>query len=314
MRIAIFGAGGVGGYLGARLAEAGHDVVLIARGEHLRALREHGLRLESVAGDAVIHPIEATDDPAVPGPVEAVLVTVKAWDLEEAARAVRPLVGPESAVVPLLNGVEAADVVARALGRARVVGGLCGMISFIAGPGHIKHAGAEPWVTIGEFDGDITDRVRRLEAALRDCRGLRVGVAEDIHAALWEKFLFVVSSGGVAAVTRSPFGVIRSVPEARVMLEDAMREILAVARARGIAVAEDAVAKAMTLVDSLPPDGTASMQRDIMAGRRSELDAWNGAVVRLGREAAVPTPVHSFIYAALLPQELGARGELDAGG
>jgi 2-dehydropantoate 2-reductase len=312
VRIAIFGTGGVGGYLGARLAEAGQDVAFLARGAHLAAIRERGLRLESIAGDALIRPVEATDDPATVGAVEAVIVATKTWQLRDAAQAMPPLVGPDTMVVPVLNGVEAADVLAEAVGRERVVGGLCGMISFIAGPGHIRHEGAEPWVTVGELDGRVTDRLRRLEKALRTCRALRVEIAEGIHAALWEKFMFITATGGVGAVTRAPMGVFRAVPETRSMLEAAMREVWAVARARGVELPPDAVEKRMGFVDGLEAHGTSSMQRDVMAGRRTELEAWNGAVVRLGREVGVETPVHSFLYSALLPQELLGRGTLEA--
>jgi 2-dehydropantoate 2-reductase len=311
MRFAVFGAGGVGGYLGARLAEAGEEVVFIARGDHLRAIRERGLRLESIAGDVEIRPAKATDDPTEVGTVDVVIVATKTWDLPGAAEQMRPLIGPETAIVPVLNGVEAPGILADVLGADHVLGGLCGMVSFIAGPGHIRHAGAEPWIAFGELDGRVTDRVTRLEEALRRCRGLKVDVPADITVALWEKFLFITATGGVGAVTRAPFGVFRAVPETRRMLEAAMREVVAVARARGIDVSDDAVTRALGLMDGLEPHGTSSMQRDIMAGRRSELDAWNGAVARLGREAGVDTPVHDFIYAALLPQELRARGELE---
>lgn len=311
MRFAVFGAGGVGGYLGARLSEAGEDVVFIARGEHLRAIRERGLRLESIAGDVVIRPAEATDDPSEIGPVDAVIVSTKTWDLPAAAGEMGPLLGSETAVVPVLNGVEAPTILAGVLGPEHVLGGLCGMVSFIAGPGHIRHAGAEPWIAFGELDGRVTDRVRRLEEAFRRCRGLKVDVPADITVALWEKFLFITATGGVGAVTRAPFGVFRALPETRKMLEAAMREVVAVARARGIEVSDDAVTRALGLMDGLEPHGTSSMQRDIMAGRRSELDAWNGAVARLGREAGVETPTHDFIYATLLPQEIRARGEIE---
>jgi 2-dehydropantoate 2-reductase len=311
MRFAVFGAGGVGGYLGARLAEGGEEVVFIARGDHLRAIRERGLRLESIAGDVEIRPAKATDDPTEVGTVDVVIVATKTWDLPGAAEQMRPLIGPETAIVPVLNGVEAPGILADVLGADHVLGGLCGMVSFIAGPGHIRHAGAEPWIAFGELDGRVTDRVTRLEEALRRCRGLKVDVPADITVALWEKFLFITATGGVGAVTRAPFGVFRAVPETRRMLEAAMREVVAVARARGIDVSDDAVTRALGLMDGLEPHGTSSMQRDIMAGRRSELDAWNGAVARLGREAGVDTPVHDFIYAALLPQELRARGEVE---
>jgi 2-dehydropantoate 2-reductase len=311
MRIAVFGAGGAGGYLGARLAEAGEDVTFIARGGHLRAIRERGLRLESIAGDVLVQPAKATDDPAEVGPVDAVVVATKTWDLPAAAQAMRPLVGPGTIAVPVLNGVEAPAILAKALGPEPVLGGLTGMVSFIAGPGHVRHTGAEPWIAFGELDGRVTDRVRRLEEAFRRCRGLKVDVPADINVALWEKFLFITATGGVGAITRAPFGVFRSTPETRAMLEAAMREVVSLARARAVDVPDDAVTRSIELIDRLEPGGTSSMQRDIMAGRRSELDAWNGAVVRLGREAGVETPVHASIYAALLPQELQARGELE---
>jgi 2-dehydropantoate 2-reductase len=308
--MAIFGTGGVGGYLGARLAEAGQEVVLIARGAHLEAIRRHGLRLESIAGDAEVRPALATDNPAEAGPADSVIVATKTWQLPEAARALGPMVGPETTVLPVLNGVDAADVLAEALGRERVLGGLCGMISFLAGPGRIRHTGADPWVTFGELDGSTTERIRRLEETLRRCRGLRVEVTTEIHVALWEKFSFITATGGVGAVTRAPMGAFRSVPESRRLLEEAMREVVEVARARGVPIRDEVVAERMRFVDGLEPHGTSSMQRDILAGRRSELDEWNGAVVRLGREAGVETPAHASMYAALLPQELRARGEL----
>jgi 2-dehydropantoate 2-reductase len=311
VRFVVFGAGGVGGYLGARLAEAGEDVALIARGQHLRAIGRDGLRLRSIAGDAVIAPIEAADDTAEAGVADVVIVATKTWQLEDAAASMPPLVGPGTTILPVLNGVEAADVLAERLGREHVVGGLCGMISFVAAPGEVHHVGAEPWVTLGELDGSVTDRVERLAAVLRRCRGLRVEIAEDIHVALWEKLMFITATGGVGAVTRAPMGVFRAVPETRAMLEEAMREVVAVARARGVDLDPATVAERMAFIDGLEPHGTASMQRDIMDGKRSELEAWNGAVVRLGRDAGVDTPVHRAIYASLLPQEWRAQGSLE---
>jgi 2-dehydropantoate 2-reductase len=312
MRIAVFAAGAVGGYFGGRLAEAGQHVAFIARGDHLRAIRERGLRVDSIAGDVLIRPAEATDDPAAVGQVDCVLVAVKSWQLDTAARATPPLVGEETFVVPLLNGVEAPDLLSDVLGREHVLGGLCGLISSRAEPGVIRHVGADPWITFGELDGGASDRSRALLRALEACRGVKATLAEDIVAAMWEKFLFISSTGGVGAVTRVPFGVFRSVPETRRLVEVAMREVLAVAAARGVALTEQAVDRALALTDGLPPEGTSSMQRDILAGRRSELEAWNGAVARLGRQAGVPTPTHEAIFAALLPQELQARGELKA--
>jgi 2-dehydropantoate 2-reductase len=310
MRIAVFGAGAVGGYFGGRLAQVGEEVVLIARGEHLQALRRSGLQVDSIEGDFEVSPIQATDVLTEVGMVDVVLVGVKAWQVPGAAQAMRPLVGPETIVVPLQNGVEAPDQLAAALGAEHVLGGLCKIISSLVGPGHIRHAGMEPYVAFGELDNHRSKRAERLRRAFERA-GVTVEVPPDIHLAMWDKFLFIASFSGVGAVTRVPVGVLRCLPETRQMLERAMGEILAVARARGIALPEDAIARTMALIDGLPPGGTASMQRDIAAGRPSELEAQSGAVVRLGREAGVVTPLHAFIYHSLLPLELQARGQLD---
>jgi len=310
MRIAVFGAGAVGSYFGGRLIQAGEEVALIARGEHLQALRDCGLRVDSVAGDFAVRPVLATDDPAQVGAVDAVLLGVKAWQVTEAAEAMRPLVGPETFVVPLQNGVEAPDQLAAALGAEHVLGGLCKIISSRVGPGHIRHAGMVPYVAMGELDNRPSERAERLRRAFERA-GVTAEIPPDIRVAMWEKFLFIASFSGVGAVTRAPAGVMRSLPGTRHMLEQAMGEVLAVAHARGIAVPEEAISRTMALIDGLPPGGTASMQRDIIAGRPSELETQNGAVVRLGQEAGAATPVHTFIYHSLLPSELQARGQID---
>ena len=309
MRIAVFGTGGAGGYFGSQLANAGEEVVFIARGEHLRAIREDGLRVETPKGELRIR-AEATDDPSRIGPVDAVLVAVKTWQVLEAAQALRPLLGPATFALPLQNGVEAALQLAGELGAERVVGGLCGTLSWVTGPGRIRSIGTVHFVKLGELDNRASDRTERLRAAFERA-GVTVEIPADIHRALWAKFLFVVSLGGVGAVTRAPVGVLRALPETRRMLTRAMEEILAVARARGIALPDSAIAETLAFVDSLAPDGTTSLQRDITDGKPSELEAWNGAVVRFGREAGVPTPLHAFLYECLLPQERRARG-LDA--
>jgi 2-dehydropantoate 2-reductase len=291
------------------LAQAGEEVIFIARGAHLNALRAHGLRVDSLKGDFIVRPAQATDDPAHVGAVDAVLVGVKAWQVTEAAQAMRPLVGPDTFVVPLQNGVEAPSQLAAILGAERVLGGLCSIISFVAGPGHIRHVGAEPNIAFGELNNRPSTRAERLRQAFAR-GGVKVEVPPDVQVALWEKFLFIASWGGVGAVTRAPVGVVRSVPESRRMMEEAMREILHVGQARQVALTDEATRKGMAFVDSLQPGSTASMQRDIMEGRPSELEAQNGAVVRLGQEAGVPTPVHAFIYHSLLPAELRSRGTL----
>jgi 2-dehydropantoate 2-reductase len=310
MRIAIFGTGGVGGHFGAELARAGHNVVFIARGDHLAAIRAHGLRVETSQREIVVHPATATDSPAEVGVVDAVIVGVKAWQVTQAAHAMRPLVGSDTVVIPLQNGVEAPARLVDVLGEAHVVGGLCASFSWVVGPGQIRSIGTTHFIKFGELNRTSSERVERLRQAFEHA-GVKVEVPADMHAALWEKFLFVVPFGGVGAVTRSPIGVIRTIPETRRMLEDCMREILAVAQSRKIALREDAVDSAMRFVDSLAPSGTTSLQRDIAEGKPSELGEWTGAVVRLGREVRVRTPLHEFIYHCLLPQERRARRQVE---
>jgi 2-dehydropantoate 2-reductase len=311
MRIAIFGSGGVGGYFGGRLAQAGHEVIFIARGQRLQAMREQGLQVESLNGDFMIRPVEATDQPATVGPVEAVLVAVKAWQVSEAAEAMRPMVGPETFVVPLQNGVEAPAQLAAVLGREHVLGGLCRIVSFMVRPEQVRHVGADPpYLAFGELDNRASERAQRLYQAFRQAQGVEVEIPADIQAAMWGKFMQICAWSGIGAITRSPVGVWRSLPETRQMWQDALAEVFAVAQARQIGLTEAMVAQVTAYVDVLPANATASMQRDIMNGRPSELQAQNGAVVRLGREVGAPTPTHAFIYQALLPLELKARGEL----
>lgn len=306
MRIAIYGAGGVGGYFGGVLARAGHDVTLIARGRHLNAIRSHGLLLRTPGGDSRAHP-PATADPAGIGPVDAVIVAVKSLHLPAVRAGIGPLLGPATLVVPLLNGVDAHEALLPAVGRERMGKGLTRIISEVAAPGEIRHIGVDPYVALAEWDGRASPRAEALVAALAEA-GVQAEIPPDIDAALWHKFLFVCSLGGVCAVCRMPLGPVRANPASRDLLRRAMEEIAAIAAARGITLPSDAVGRALEIFDSFPPEGTSSLQRDIAAGIPSELDAWNGAAVRMGAESGVPTPVHSFIHAALLPSEMAARG------
>jgi 2-dehydropantoate 2-reductase len=308
MRVAVVGTGGVGGYFGARLAAAGVDVSFMARGAHLAAIREHGLRVDSVLGDVLIHPASASEDPAAIGPVDYVLLGVKTWQVADLAPRLSPLLSADTLIVPLQNGVETPELLAHALGPAHTGVGLCAGFCFIEGPGHIRHAGGVTFIRFGEIDGQKSPRVLRLERAFRDA-GVDGTVPDDIHAALWEKLLLVVPFGGLGAVSRAPIGTLMTMPETRALVQRAMREVEAVARARGVALASDAVERALALLDRAVPSGTSSLQRDIAAGRRSELDAWVGAVVRLGAERGVATPLHDVLLAALLPLERRARGE-----
>lgn len=310
MRIAIMGTGGIGGYFGGRLSAAGEDVTFIARGAHLRAMQQDGLHIELLDGRTLtVNPAVATDDPARVGPVDAVIVAVKAWQVPDAANAIRPMVGPDTLVLPLENGVEASDQLAAALGAGPVLGGLCHIMAFVTAPGHIRHGGIDPVITMGELDNRVTPRIQRLQETLQH-GGIRAVIPPDIHAALWTKFLFIAALSGVGAVTRVPVGLMRACAGSRALLQQAMQEIQAVAAARGVGLAADVIATTMGFIDKLPPAGTASMQRDIIEGRPSELDSQNGAVVRLGAAAGVDVPVNRFLYASLQPLEAIARGEM----
>lgn len=308
MRIAVFGAGGVGGYFGGRLAQAGHDVAFVARGAHLRAMRERGLAVESPAGDFVVDPVRATDRPEEIGPVEAVLVCVKAWQVPEAAAALGPLLGDDTFAVPLQNGIEAADQLAAAVGPGRVVGGLCRIVSYVTAPGRVRHASTAPSIEVGERDGRPSARVAALAAAFAPAIGVRLTVSPDIEAAAWRKFLFIAPLSGVGALAGQPIGAWRHDPAWREMLRAAMEEVARLAEARGVALGEGAVESALRAVDAQAEDATASMQRDLLGGRPSELEQQNGAVVRLARAAGLETPVNADILDRLLPLERRSRG------
>jgi len=308
MRIAVFGVGGIGGYLGGRLAQAGEEVAVIARGEHLKAIREHGLRVDSIKGDFVFQPRIATDDSAEVGMVDVVILGVKAWQVTEAAEAMRPMIGQETCVLPIQNGVEAPSQLAAVLGDGAVLGGLGGIVSYIVGPGHIRHAGGDPFVRFGEMDDRPSPRTERLIQAFERA-GVKADIPSNIHTALWQKMMFICAISGIGAVTRSPKGAWHSLPETWEMAKRIVYEADSVARAHGVVMQGDEIEAVIALLEGVSPSATVSMQRDIMEGRPSELEVQNGAIVRLGLDAGVPTPVNDFIYYSLLPQEMKARGQ-----
>lgn len=306
MRIAMFGAGAVGCYFGARLVEAGEEVSFIARGRTLEALRENGIQVTSQLGDVEVKKFTVTDDPASIGKVDAVILSVKSWQVTEAAMAMKPLIGPGTCVLPLQNGVEAPSHLTSVLGPGHALGGTVWVIADAEEPGKVRHVGREPRVVLGELDNRSSERLRSLASVLERARSVAV-VPNDIHAAMWEKMIFISVVSGIGAVTRVPAGEWRKVRQTRAMAEEAGREIAAVAAAHGVLLPADAYQHALRIVDILPADATSSMQRDIVAGRPSELEAHNGTVVRMGNAKGIPTPVNRFLYASLLPLEQIAR-------
>ena len=298
MNFAIMGSGGVGGYFGGRLAAAGFDVAFIARGAHLEAIRAAGLRIESPLGEALIHPARASDSPADIGPVDTLLFATKLWDTEAAAEACRPLVGPETAVISLQNGIDAADRLAAVLGRDRVMGGVSQIAAVIKAPGVIAHNSDFARITFGEFDGLRSPRAEGLLAAL-EAAGIEATLSDDIVAAIWLKFIFLVAFSALTSITRLPIGPVREDPETRGLLVQIMSETAAVARAQGVTLDAGIVDTTLAFVDRTPATMRSSMAGDLARGNRLELEWLSGAVVRIGKARGVATPANAFIATAL---------------
>jgi 2-dehydropantoate 2-reductase len=306
MRIAVMAAGGVGGYFGARLAQAGHDVAFIARGRHLAAIRERGLVVKSAAGDIRVANAVAGDDPNSLGGFDVVLFAVKLWDTETAAAAMRPLLAGGGVVIPFQNGVESIERIGAVVGAAPVMGGVAYIAATIAEPGVIAHTGQMARLRFGPVR-------REQEAAAQSFReacsaaGIDAELVADIHRAVWEKFVFLAAMSGVTSATRQPIGAIRSDADLRACLEDAMREAWAVGRSRAIALADNFIAQQMTFADGLPAEMKSSMLNDLVAGNRLEAPWLSGAVVRMAKQAGIAAPVNSTLYAAVKPFCDGAR-------
>ena len=298
MRIGVMGTGGVGGYFGARLAAAGNDVVFVARGAHGEAIARDGLTVDSTVAPVGGLPVRVSADPAAFGPVDLVVFTVKLWDTEAAAAAIRPMVGPDTVVISFQNGVDAADRLAAVLGPEHVAGGVAQISATIERPGVIRHAGTLARIVFGAFGGG-TDR--RLAAFAEACAaaGIDHRLVPDIERAIWDKFVFLTALSATTALIRRPIGPIRADPELRAFLRDAVAEAAAVARARGIALAPDHADRVMAAIDAMPADTKASMLRDLERGNRLELPWLSGAVLRMGAAAGVPTPVHRAVWCAL---------------
>jgi 2-dehydropantoate 2-reductase len=298
MRIAVIGAGGIGAIYGASLAKAGADVTFVARGAHLTAMRERGLKIEGDRGEMHISPAQATDDPAGIGPVDIVLFCVKLWDVESAGAAIRPLVGPKTAVIPLQNGVDAHERLIPVLGREAVMGGTAFVTGSIIAPGVVRQTGAYQRMTFGELDRTISPRGERL-AELCAAAGFEGVLSADVLVPLWDKFTMLVPLANVNALTRAPLGKYRADPDSWSLVLGSVQETVAVGRAEGVNLAPDAADKAIALIRSMPDHHMTSMGNDLLRGNRLELPWFAGKVVELGRKHGVPTLVNSVVYAAL---------------
>jgi 2-dehydropantoate 2-reductase len=306
MKIAVMGSGAVGGYYGGLLARTGQDVTFIARGAHLAALRKNGLEVKSVHGDFTIAPVQVTDSPAELGLVDLVMVCVKTPDTDEASQAMKPMVGPDTTVMSLQNGIDAADRIGAVVGMKNIVGGATWLSSTIEAPGMIRQISQFRRIVLGELDGRITPRVEAVFEVLKGT-GATVELSDNILKVLWTKFVFIASISGVGSLTRLAIGDYRSVPETRALLVGLMREVDALASASGIRLDADVIEQTLALIDNAAPNIKPSMQRDVEASRRSELDSMIGVIQRKGRELSVSTPTADMVYAVLLPGELKAR-------
>jgi len=304
MRIAVVGAGGVGGGFGAALAKAGADVTFIARGAHLAAMKDKGLRIEGGRGETHLVPTQATDDPKTVGPVDFVLFCVKLWDVESAGAHIRPLVGPDTAVIPLQNGIDAPERLLPILGSRAVMGGVAQISASIVEPGVIRQVGTFMRMLFGELDGR---RSPRGEALLAMCSkaGFDVALSDQIVTELWMKFILLATNASLLALVRQPIGKVRDDPDLKQQWVAAYSEVIAVGKARGVTLPADALERMLAFNDSAPPAMKPSMALDLERGNRIELPWLGGKVVELGRQLGVPTPSHALMYAALKPYVMG---------
>jgi 2-dehydropantoate 2-reductase len=305
MRIAVIGAGGIGAPYGASLAKAGADVTFVARGAHLAAICENGLRVEGDRGETQIPHAQATDDITSIGAVDVVLSCVKLWDVEAVAEQVRAIVGPQTAVIPLQNGVDAAERMIAILGREPVMGGVAFVTGTIVAPGVVRQTGTYQQMTFGELDGRISDRGRRLRD-LCEAAGFDGVLSPDIAVPIWEKFAVLVPLSGLHALTRLPLGKWREDPDLVALFEAALRETVAVGRAEGVNLPANIIEKTFALMRSMPLHHTTSMGNDLLRGNRLELPWFAGKVVELGRRHGIATPTNGFIFAAVKPYVNGS--------
>jgi 2-dehydropantoate 2-reductase len=295
MKIAMMGSGGVGGFFGGRLAHAGYDVSFIARGAHLAAMRERGLTIENQQqGEIRVPKVQATDDPAQIGRVDLVIVSVKLWDTESAARQIKPLLGPDTGVISLQNGVIKDDILRRVLGDAAVMGGVGYVATTISRPGVIRQTGTMQRIVLGEYDGTKSARATFLHEALARA-GVNAELSDDVRRAIWEKYAFLVGLSGTTTTMRMPIGPIRENPQTRAFLRELIRETVAVGRAHGVALPEDYADNRLAFADGLPADMTSSMHHDLERGSPLEVNWLSGGVVQLGAAKGIPTPANRAV-------------------
>ncbi len=305
MRIAVLATGAVGGYFGARMAKAGHDVFFIARGANRDAIRSRGLKVDSVLGDLLLESPNVTDDPAEIGPVDIVLFAVKLWDTEQAARQALPLIGPQTRVVPLQNGIDGPDRIASIVGPEAIAPGSAYIATVLSSPGVVTHTSPFARMVVGRSDGKPDAPLKAFTDAA-SAAGIDVTLSDTIDRERWQKFVFLVGLSGATASTRMPLGPILEDPDTRALFHDLMREVVMIGRAKGIALPEDFADDRLKFGETSPPTLKASMLHDLERGNRLELDWLSGHVVKLGRELGVATPANEAVYKVLKLHRMGA--------
>lgn len=307
MNIVIYGTGGVGGYFGTRLAQEGNNVTFIARGKHLEAIQQKGLQLKSTKGDYLVYPAKATSTISEVKNIDLILICVKTWQLEEVAEKIKPVLNEKTMIISLLNGVENADALSKVLPKRNILGGLCKVVSKVEDYGIINHISYEPTIVFGELDNVKTQRALLLEQLFLKA-GIATKLASDIQREIWTKFLFISTVSAIGALTRASIGEMIASPVIKEIMHKTSEEIVKIAKAKSIDLPNNIIEKQFQLIDSQPYETTSSLQRDMMEGKPSELEAQNGTIIKMGKELGIPTPVNSFIYHCLVPQEKEARG------
>ncbi|OSY87167.1 2-dehydropantoate 2-reductase [Tenacibaculum holothuriorum] len=308
MNIVVYGTGGVGGYFGIRLAQSGQNVTFIARGKHLEAIQKNGLQLKSIKGDFTLKNVNATDDVSTVSNPDLILIATKTWQLEEVANKIQPILNDNTVVISLLNGADNAEKLANILGEKHVLGGLCKIVSKIEEYGVINHMAIEPYIAFGELNNSQSTRIKEIKDAF-DKAEIFNQVPDNIQVAIWSKFLFITTISALGGLTKATLGEMRTQPEVRNLMLQTAEEIVAVANAKGIPLNKENIQKVFHFIDKLPYETTASLQRDIMEGRPSELDAQVGTIHKMGQELNISTPINSFIYHSLIIAEKRNRKE-----
>lgn len=306
MNIVIYGTGGVGGFFGARLVQAGNNVTFIARGKHLEAIKKNGLQLKSIKGDYLVNPANATADISEVKNIDLIIICVKTWQLTEIATIIKPVLNENTMVISLLNGCNNHEILSEVINKKHVLGGLCKIVSFVEDYGIINHVAYDPTIVFGELNNKKTERVLKLENVFKNAN-ITNELAKNIQKEIWTKYLFITSFSALGALTRVTLGEMLASSYIKNMMLKTAEEIFEIAKAKGVNLPDDSIAKQFEIIESLPYKTTASLQRDIMDGKPSELEAQNGTIVRLGKELGIPTPINELIYYTLLPQEKSAR-------